>query len=205
MAEKTLFLNALLSASVNECNEAVSSARQACGFTGLDGAAELLGLSSSSEFPSALFLSNNGGGMEVGLLYTFHFGGFTVSQNEYLSIALSDVAHSRGLASDISWLLYRSTVKPTSALISDLADTIFEIKQVAGLGNSLEAKFNSIVRVLDDTHDNNDGAALNGLYALCGFVEAQRGKKLTSAQADEIVAGASLVISSVFEFAPGCH
>jgi hypothetical protein len=205
IAEKTLFLNALLSDSVNLCDETVNFSRQGCGVSGLDGGTELLGLSFNSQFPTALFLSDNEGGADVGMLFTYNTGGFTVSQNDALSIPAADVAYSRGSPGDVSWLLYRSTVQSPGDLISDLADTISGINQIAGLGNSLDAKFNSILRVLNDSHDNNDGAALNGLYALCGFVKAQRGKKLTNAQADDIVAGAGLVITSLSEFAPGCN
>jgi hypothetical protein len=157
-------------------------------------------------FPAVMFLSDNGGGAEVGLFLVHDVGGSVLSQNDAFSITFSDAEYSGDIddPGNVSWLLYRSTVQSTSELISNLIDTISEINQVAGIGRSFDAKFRSIVQVLDDANANNDGAALNGLYALCSYVEAQRGKKLTNAQADDIVAGADHVISSLNAFAPMC-
>ena len=138
------------------------------------------------------------------MLFIYNLGGYTVSQNDKFSITAADDAYSRNAPAEMSWLLYRSTFKSTGELISDLMDTVSTINQAAGIGRSFDAKFRSIAQVLDDTNAHNDGAALNNLYALCSYVEAQRGKKLTEAQADEIVSGADLVIASLNEFAPMC-
>ena len=44
-----------------------------------------------------------------------------------------------------------------------------------------------------DANVNNDGAVCNSLAAFISAVEAQRGKKITSAQADQLIAAAEQI------------
>ena len=59
-----------------------------------------------------------------------------------------------------------------------------------GIENSLDGKLDAALAALEDANVNNDGAALNSLAAFINAVEAQRGNKITSAQADELIAAA---------------
>jgi len=58
---------------------------------------------------------------------------------------------------------------------------------------------------LEDANQNNDGAALNSMYALCSSVEAQRGKKLSTEDADTLIIAANAVIASLDEYATPCQ
>lgn len=83
------------------------------------------------------------------------------------------------------------------ALLSDLMADLIGMNLQAGIANSLDAKLNAAFNALDDLNENNDVAALNSLYALINAVEAQRGRKLTDAQADSLVAAAQAVIAAI--------
>ena len=52
----------------------------------------------------------------------------------------------------------------------------------------------AVVRALDDLNQNNDVAAINSLEAFINEVEAQRGKKISDAEADALIALAKQII-----------
>jgi hypothetical protein len=81
---------------------------------------------------------------------------------------------------------------PVSA-IEDLAFTVFEMNLQNGIENSLATKLDAALNALVDANVSNDGAACNSLEAFINAVEAQRGKKITSAQADELIAAAEAI------------
>ena len=89
--------------------------------------------------------------------------------------------------------------------LEDLASLVLAINLQAGIANSLDTKLTTALTALDDTNESNDGAALNSMYALCNNVEAQRGKKLTDAQANELISAVNEIISTLDEFAPLCE
>ena len=62
-----------------------------------------------------------------------------------------------------------------------------------GIENSLDSKLDAAVGALIDVNVNNDGAACNSLAAFINAVEAQRGNKLTDAQADQLIASAQQI------------
>jgi hypothetical protein len=96
-------------------------------------------------------------------------------------------------------------VPPTlEELIGSLSSAVMAINLQAGISNSLDAKLSSALSALDDANTNNDVAALNSMYAFCSSVQAQRGKKLTDTQSDELIAAANSVISALDEFASAC-
>jgi hypothetical protein len=81
---------------------------------------------------------------------------------------------------------------PVSA-IEDLALTVIEMNLQNGIANSLDSKLDAAVDALVDASVNNDGAACNSLLAFINAVEAQRGNKLTNAQADQLIASAQQI------------
>jgi hypothetical protein len=79
-------------------------------------------------------------------------------------------------------------------LIQDLIDTVTGMNLQQGIDNSLDAKLDAALGALDDVNQNNDAAAINTLQAFINAVEAQRDSKITSAQADILVADAQAII-----------
>jgi len=88
------------------------------------------------------------------------------------------------------------SVDPVAA-IEDLAMTVFEMNLQNGIENSLDSKLDAALNALGDANVNNDGAACNSLAAFIGSVEAQRGKKITNAQADQLIASAQQIQTSL--------
>jgi hypothetical protein len=84
------------------------------------------------------------------------------------------------------------SVDPVGA-IEDLALTVVEMNLQNGIENSLDSKLDAALDALVDANFNNDGAPCNSLAAFISAVEAQRGKKITSAQADQLIASAQQI------------
>ncbi len=77
---------------------------------------------------------------------------------------------------------------PPEEQIEDLIDQIqVEFDVPSGLENSLVAKLDSAIAVLNDSNPNNDGAAVNSLNAFANQVQAQSGKKLTVEEANALL------------------
>jgi len=81
---------------------------------------------------------------------------------------------------------------PVSA-IEDLALRVAAMNLQNGIENSLDSKLDAALNALDDVNANNDGAACNTLQAFINAVEAQRGNKLTDAQAGQLIAAAQAI------------
>jgi len=81
--------------------------------------------------------------------------------------------------------------------ILDLIDTVEDMNLQQGIDNSLDAKLDAAANALDDVNQNNDVAAINSLNAFINAVEAQRGARITDAQADELIARANSIIAKL--------
>jgi hypothetical protein len=79
----------------------------------------------------------------------------------------------------------------------DLIDTVKELNLQQGIENNLDVKLDAVLQALDDLNQHNDVAAVNALQAFINAVEAQRGKALTEAQADQLIDMAQAIISSL--------
>jgi len=79
------------------------------------------------------------------------------------------------------------------AAMEDLAITVFEMNLQNGISNSLDSKLDAALNALVDANVNNDGAACNSLGAFINAVQAQRGKKITNAQADQLIVSAQQI------------
>jgi hypothetical protein len=90
---------------------------------------------------------------------------------------------------NFSVTLTTDSVDPVAA-IENLALTVVAMNLQNGIENSLDSKLDAALNALVDANVNNDGAACNSLVAFINAVEAQRGKKITSAQADQLIAAA---------------
>jgi hypothetical protein len=71
-------------------------------------------------------------------------------------------------------------------ILGGLANIITALDLKPGLANSLLAKVDAALAVLEDANPRNDHAAINILHALLNQIEAQRGKALTHAEADRL-------------------
>jgi len=80
-------------------------------------------------------------------------------------------------------------------LLLDLTENIFDLELQRGIENSLLAKLNAALGALEDENENNDIAAINCLGAFINAVEAQRGKKIPEADADDMIASAQGIIA----------
>ena len=85
---------------------------------------------------------------------------------------------------------------PTPAQAIDVLTGIVEDMNLQqGIANALDAKLDAVSKVLDDVNENNDVAAVNALGAFINAVEAQRGGKITDADADALIAQAQAIIA----------
>lgn len=83
------------------------------------------------------------------------------------------------------------------AAIESLAIAVFEMNLQNGIENNLDSKLDAALATLEDANVSNDGAACNSLSAFVSAVEAQRGKKISNAQADDLVAAAKAIQTSL--------
>lgn len=88
-----------------------------------------------------------------------------------------------------SWDVFVHQLRPFSPpeMIEEIISLIIDLNLHEGIANSLDAKLNTALDALEDMNENNDVAACNSLDALINAVEAQRDKKIDSADADEII------------------
>jgi hypothetical protein len=78
--------------------------------------------------------------------------------------------------------------------ITQLADDVIEFVRHEGIKNSLLAKIDTAIGILEDENDKNDKAAVNSLKAFINAVEAQRSKKISEEDADNLIAAAQQII-----------
>jgi hypothetical protein len=90
--------------------------------------------------------------------------------------------------------LYSGSAYIYNLLLYSLIDDVSNVNMSQGIENSLDAKLSVVMRALDDLLDNNDVAAINALEAFINEVEAQRGKKITTEDADYLIARGLAII-----------
>ena len=76
----------------------------------------------------------------------------------------------------------------------DIMEQIVSLNLQQGIANSLDAKFDNVLRALEDMNDNNDVAAINALEAAKTCVSAQSGGKISETDAAALVASLQEVI-----------
>ena len=81
--------------------------------------------------------------------------------------------------------------------LTNLVAVVIGMNLQAGIENSFDAKLDTVMDALDGMNSNNDIAARNAMYAFISAAEAQRGKELADAQADELVALAQQIIAVI--------
>lgn len=78
--------------------------------------------------------------------------------------------------------------------LADLSDLVISLGLPNGLASSLTAKLGNADSVLADSDPNNDQAAVNKLEAFIDQLNAVRGKQITDAEANELIAIAEQII-----------
>ncbi len=79
-------------------------------------------------------------------------------------------------------------------LLIELSESIDAMNIDRGTANSLQAKLDTAMRLLEDGNENNDAAAINLLEAFINVVEAQYGKKISQANAYILIATAQEIL-----------
>jgi Secretion system C-terminal sorting domain/FIMAH domain len=86
-------------------------------------------------------------------------------------------------------------LEPTIELaIEDLESIIFELDLPSGTENSL---VKSLVNVIKSLEKGNEASAVNQLESLINKIEAQRGKKLTEEEADNLITEVQKIIDAI--------
>ena len=84
-------------------------------------------------------------------------------------------------------------------LIAELVNTVISLNLKQGISNAMDRKLDNVLRVLEDTNENNDVSAINALFAFIYSVEAQRGKGLSDAEAETLITAAQTIIDRLSE------
>jgi hypothetical protein len=164
--------------------------------------------------PASWTLTRNGGALSDGTIrsticlisdprsspddFSLGSGGAAALQNipvaagDQVVLAFGGAGSVQGVGINFSITLTPDSVDPVSA-VEDLAETVAAMNLQNGIENSLDAKLDAALNVLTDVNVNNDGAACNSLQAFISAVQAQRGKKITNAQADQLIASAQQI------------
>jgi hypothetical protein len=85
----------------------------------------------------------------------------------------------------------------TQAEISALGDYLDQLVLPDSVQNNLSSSLDAASKALEDPNPNNDVSARNTLEAFINKVEAQRGKKLSDAEADALIAMAEGIIATI--------
>lgn len=88
------------------------------------------------------------------------------------------------------------TFRPVTAadLVDIMSSDIADLNLPGGVENELAARISATGKIIDDGNVKNDAAAINVLQAFINSVESQRGKQISSGEADELIAKAQEII-----------
>lgn len=84
-------------------------------------------------------------------------------------------------------------------LIANVVSMVIELNLQQGISNALDRKLDNVLNVLEEVNTNNDASAINTLYAFIYSVEAQRGNKISDADADDLIVAAQAIIDRLTE------
>ncbi|MHC4268845.1 MAG: FIMAH domain-containing protein [Planctomycetota bacterium] len=87
------------------------------------------------------------------------------------------------------------TSRTLTQSITHIITDVIDLNLQSGIENNLDSKLDTAMQAIDDVNENNDGAAINSLNAFINAVEAQRGNKITDAEADALIAEAQAIIT----------
>ena len=100
-----------------------------------------------------------------------------------------------GYGSDTVWdWVHYEICGSQSILVTSLLDEVMALDLEPSVESALVVKLNAASQVLDDGNESNDVAACNVLNAFINSVEAQRGKKISESDADQLIDSALEII-----------
>ena len=99
-----------------------------------------------------------------------------------------------GLKVDMGAYEFQEPSQHAAAKTKQLIDKVVVMNLQQGIENSLDSKLDAVSKALDDVNENNDIAAINALQAFINALEAQRGNKISEADADALIADAQQII-----------
>lgn len=103
---------------------------------------------------------------------------------------------NKDTGTDAAFAMTFAPSSPEDQLVELIGD-VMALNLQQGISNSLDAKLDGALQAIDDVNENNDIAAINKLQAFINAVEAQRGNKITTEQADTLIAAAQAIIASL--------
>lgn len=109
------------------------------------------------------------------------------------TVTMTVMDNDGGSATTATSVTILTPAEATANLI-DLVET-FNLQQ--GIENNLDAKLDAAVDALSDLNVQNNVAAINALQAFTNAVEAQRDVKITSIQANKLIAVALQILNSL--------
>ena len=90
-----------------------------------------------------------------------------------------------------------TSLATSQGMVANLIDDVISLNLQTGISNSFDAKLDAVFDALDDINENNDVSVVNALYAFINAVEAQRGKQISEADADDLIAAAQAIITAL--------
>lgn len=177
--------------------------------TGLRGGATYLDIETSAVFSGSVeicidYSNLNVAGNPSNLAF-YHYEEVGTDVFKWVDITSSNDLDNQvlcGITESFSFFAVMETEDPGD-LLSQLVDAVANLNASKGIINSFDAKLDAAKQALADTNENNDVAAMNILLnAFINAVEAQRGKKLTDEEADDLVGRAEEIalVLSIAEF-----
>ncbi len=100
-------------------------------------------------------------------------------------------------SSDITTLSVTVENPPPEIMVENLSNDIDETELPASTKNNLTTSLDTASKVLEDSNPKNDKASINTLQAFINKIEAQRGKKIPTEIADELIAKAQEIIAEL--------
>jgi hypothetical protein len=91
-------------------------------------------------------------------------------------------------------------IAPTETPVQAISDVIVLVESMNlahGIENALDAKLQNAIDALNAANGGNRADAINKLSAFINTVQAQSGNKLTVAEADQLIAAANRIITSL--------
>jgi hypothetical protein len=153
----------------------------------------------NGEFIEEKDVPNDGIDLSSGPLY---IGGVPNSNNMFFGKIDEVAIYNRALTPEEIQQHYQNGLDglgydyvPPEEMLEGIINTVIALNLQQGISNSVDAKLQSALQAIDDTNSNNDVAAINSLNAFINAVEAQRGNKISEADADELISAAQALIA----------
>jgi hypothetical protein len=115
-----------------------------------------------------------------------------------LLIGLTATRDNVHLSGDAVRIQLTSLTGPSPTVLLDaLVRSVMDLNLRQGQSNRLDGKLDLAMNAVDDKNAHDDVAARQSMYAFINTVKAEQGKKLTDAEAAQLIAAANAVIGAL--------